>query len=117
MIAVLLMFLFFAVLQVAVFFYVRNLVAAAAADGSRYAAAQDVPPGAGGAYADQAIGRRLSADAAASLPCAGVATNDPASGLALASVHCTGRIKSFFFPLGSLLTIDVTSRSLKEGVP
>ncbi len=117
MIAVLLMFLFFGVLQVAVYFYVRNLVAAAAADGSRYAAAQNVPPSAGGARADNLVAHRLSATAARSLPCSGNATADPASGLPLATVHCSGHLKSIFFPLGSVLTIDVISRSLKEGVP
>jgi hypothetical protein len=32
-------------------------------------------------------------------------------------VRCSGHVRSIFFPLGAMLSIDVTSGSLKEGVP
>jgi Flp pilus assembly protein TadG len=117
MIAALLMFLLFAVMQVAVYFYVRNIVAAAAADGSRHAASSGVAVDAGGAYADAAVERRLSPTIGHAIPCSGAAERDSASGLPLAVVRCSGHVRSIFFPLGAMLSIDVTSGSLKEGVP
>ena len=47
MMIVLLVLVLFGVLQVAVYCYARNIVAAAAADGARYAASLGVDPGAG----------------------------------------------------------------------
>ena len=55
MMSVLLVFLLFAVLQVAVYFYARNIVAASAADAARYAANAGVDPASGGPRADALI--------------------------------------------------------------
>ena len=51
MMSVLLLMLLFGVLQVAVYFYARNVAAASAADAARYAAAEGIDPAAGAARA------------------------------------------------------------------
>ena len=117
MITVLLVFLLFSVLQVAVFFYVRNIVAASAADGARFAAAAGVDYARGGFRASDLVGRGLTPGVARDVPCAGRPGADGASGLPLVVVQCAGHIRSVFLPIGSLLRIDVTSRVLKEGQP
>ena len=114
MISVLLLFLFFAVLQVALVFYVRNIVEASAADGALYAASSGVAAEDGGTRASTEIGKSLSSTVARSVPCVGSLGTDAASGLPTTMVRCQGNIKSAFLPLGSLVRIDVTSRSLTE---
>lgn len=116
MIAVLLMFLLFAVLQVAVYFYVRNIVESSAAAGARYAANKGVDYREGGDHATALVRQGSSSTIARNLPCRGSAGTD-VTGLPLAVVHCRGHLKSIFLPLGRVLTIDVTARALKEGEP
>jgi Flp pilus assembly protein TadG len=110
----LLIFLLFAVVQVAVLFYVRNIVAASAADGARYAANSNVDATAGGDRASTQVSRSLSGSVARSVPCAGTLGTDPASGLQTTVVRCTGTIRSVFLPLAALVHIDVTARALTE---
>jgi Flp pilus assembly protein TadG len=117
LISVLLIFLLFAVIQVAVYYYVRNIVAASAADGARYAAASGVGPGAGGPRADRLIADGLTASAAADIRCAGKPAVDAASGLRVATVHCRGPLRVLFLPLQLPVTIDVTSSVLEESAP
>ena len=117
MISVLLVFVLFAVLQVAVYSYVRNVVAASAADGARFAAAAGVDYARGGLRASDLVGQGLTDGVARDVPCVGRPGADPASGLPLAIVQCAGRIRSVFLPIGALLRIDVTSSVLKEGQP
>lgn len=114
LISVLLVFLLFAVLQVAAVFYVRSVVAAAAADGARYAANAGVDPISGGPRASTLIGRGLGAGMARRLPCAGGQLIDAASGLVTAEVRCQGRIRSVFVPVGALVSINVSGQSLKD---
>jgi hypothetical protein len=114
MIAVLLIFLVFAVLQVAIYLYVRNVVQASAAAGARYAANQGVDYAAGGGHASALVRQGSSATIARDLPCRGSPDRD-VTGLPLAVVHCGGHLKSIFLPLGRVLSIDVTARVLKEG--
>jgi TadE-like protein len=114
MIAVLLIFLVFAVLQVAVYLYVRNIVQASAAAGARYAANQAVDYGAGGEHASALVRQGSGTTIARDLPCRGSPGRD-VTGLPLAVVHCGGHLKSIFLPLGRVLSIDVTARVLKEG--
>ena len=116
MIAVLLMFLVFAVLQVAVYFYLRNVVQSAAAAGARYAASSGVDYDEGGRRASVLIAQGSSLTMARSLACHGSAATD-VSGVQLAVVHCGGHLKSIFLPLGRVLSIDVTARAVKEGQP
>jgi Flp pilus assembly protein TadG len=117
MISVLLLLLLFAVLQAAVYFYARNVVAAAAADAARYAAAQGVDPSAGGSRAGELIHAGLDDADASAIHCIGTSRRDAASGLAVTTVHCHGRLRLLFLPLGTPLTIDVTSSVLREHQP
>ncbi len=114
MISVLLIFLLFAVLQVAVLFYVRNIVSASAADAARYAAASGQPASAGGERASAEIARALSARLGGDVHCVGSVGIDGSSGLATTIVHCTGTLRSIFLPAGALVHIDVTARALTE---
>jgi hypothetical protein len=114
MISVLLLMLFFAVLQVAVLFYVRNIVAASAADGARYAASSNVAPGAGGTRATGEIRRALTGGVAHDVPCTGSIGTDAPTGLQTTVVRCQGSIGSIFLPLAALVHLDVTARSLTE---
>ncbi|HKF31085.1 MAG TPA: TadE family protein [Jatrophihabitantaceae bacterium] len=116
MIAVLLIFLVFAVLQLAVYLYVRNIVQASAAAGARYAANQGVDYGTGGEHANALVRQGSGATIAHDLPCRGSPGRD-VTGLPLAVVHCGGHLKSIFLPLGRVLSIDGTARVLKEGGP
>jgi Flp pilus assembly protein TadG len=114
MISVLLIFLLFAVLQVAVLFYVRNIVAASAAEGARYAATSNMQPSAGGTRASQRIANSLSGQVGHDVPCAATVGVDAQSGLSTTIVHCEGSIKSIFLPFGAFVHIDVTARALTE---
>ncbi len=84
LVSVLLVFLLFAVLQLAVYFYVRNIVSASAADAARYAAAAGVDPGAGAARARQEIGDAVGGGTARAIACTSTADRDAATGLTFA---------------------------------
>ena len=114
MISALLVFLLFGVLQVAVVLYVRSVVAASAADGARYAASAGIGPASGGTRANQQISQALSGSLSSGIPCTGTEVVDPASGLRVVSVVCTGHIRSIFVPAGVFVDIHVRSRSLDE---
>jgi Flp pilus assembly protein TadG len=112
--SVLLVMLLLAVLQVAALFYVRSVAAAAAADGARYAANAGVPPEAGGPRATALLSRALGAGMARRLPCQGGLVTDAGSGLATAEVRCRGHIRSVLLPVGALVRVEVSGRSLKD---
>ncbi len=114
MISALLVFLLFGVLQVAVVLYVRSVVAASAADGARYAASAGIGPASGGTRAEQQVARELSSSVSSGIPCTGTEVVDPASGLRVVSVVCTGHIRSIFVPAGVFVHIHVRFRSLDE---
>jgi Flp pilus assembly protein TadG len=117
LISVLLIFLLFGVIQVAVYYYVRNIVAASAADGARYAATSGVDARSGATRASQLIAHGLTADAAADITCTGGSAVDAASGLPVATVHCRGPLRALFLPLDLPLRVDVTSSVLEESAP
>jgi Flp pilus assembly protein TadG len=117
MMSVLLIMLLFGVLQVAVYFYARNVAAASAADAARYAAAESVDVAAGGKRADQLVHQGLDEQDASSIHCTGGLGRDAASGLPVSTVRCTGHIRLLFSPLAMPLSIDVRSSVLKEGRP
>lgn len=114
MISVLLLLLLFGVLQVAVYFYARNVAASSAADAARYAAAEGVDARAGAARAEQLIREGLDDADARAIDCRSGVSRDGRSGLATVTVRCTGRVRLLFTPLGLPLTIDVSSRALRE---
>lgn len=115
LISILLVFLLFAVLQVAVFFYARNIVSASAADAARYAAAAGVPVGAGKERAEELIKQSLGGQDA--ITCTSSAAIDPGSRLPVTQVHCVGHVRALFAPLDIPLTVNVTTSSLKEQAP
>lgn len=112
MISVLLVLLLFGVLQVAAYFYVRNVVSASVADGARYAAGADVDVAAGGPRASLLIGRGLSPSVAADLPCS--SGTQIASGLVVTRVECQGRIRSILLPVGRFVSVDVVAHAVRE---
>lgn len=114
MISVLLVMLLLAVLQVAALYYVRSVAGAAAADGARYAANAGVDPAAGGPRASSLLARGLGSSTAHQLPCTGRSSVDAASDLVTAQVDCRGRIRSLLLPIGALVTVQVSARSLKD---
>lgn len=115
--SLLLVLLLLGVLQTAIYFYARNVIAASAADAARYAAAEGIDPAAGGPRAEQLIRAGLDDADAAAIHCAGRPGYDRSSGLATATVQCSGRLHLLFLPLHMPLTVDVTSSVLKESPP
>ena len=114
LVSIVLVVLLLAVLQVAIYVYVRNVVAASAAEGARYGADADVDSGVGGPRARDLVASSVGRRVAGQVPCA--ATEEPgAGGTTLVAVRCRGRLSVFFAPLGRSLPVDVTGRSLKEG--
>lgn len=116
LITTLLLLLLFGVLQVGVYLYVRNVVAAAAADGARFAASAGSAPSAGGQRADELLRAALHSGGS-SIRCDATLARDTASGLDVVTVRCAGRVRSVFAPIGAWLSIDVTGSSLREQVP
>lgn len=112
MMSVLLVLLLFTVLQVAVYCYARNVVAAAAADAARYAATAGVSPGAGDERARELIQAGLNAHTAAQFTC--TTRQDVQDGLPVTTVHCKGRMRALLAPADIPIVIDVTADSLTE---
>jgi hypothetical protein len=117
MMSVLLLMLWFGVLQVAVYFYVRNIVAASAADGARYAGTEGVAFSDGGVRASMLLRQVAAAGFARDITCQGTAAMDAGTELVEAVVRCWGQLELAFLPLNLPLTIDVTARSVKEKPP
>jgi Flp pilus assembly protein TadG len=121
LLTVLLVVLLFAVLQVAVWFYARSIVASAAADGAHYAAtldgASDATGTAGEQRARQLITDGLNARAAQDIACTDSSSVDAASGLPITTVRCQGRPHMLLLPFDLPLGIDVHSSVLMEHSP
>jgi Flp pilus assembly protein TadG len=117
LLAVLLVLLLFVVLQIAVWFYARTIVASAAADAARYAATTRGGHGTGAERAGELIDDGLSVTAANQIPCTDSTSVDAASGLPTTTVHCRGQLKMVLLPFDIPLTIDVNSTSFTEGSP
>jgi Flp pilus assembly protein TadG len=113
----LLVVLLFGVLQVAVYVYVRNVVAASAADGARFAAAAGADLPSGGQRAAGLIDAALSRSTAHRLSCVSTRSVDAPSGLATVAVRCRGRLRPVLLSVGLPIAIDVTSSALQEHSP
>jgi Flp pilus assembly protein TadG len=113
LVGVLVVVLLLAVLQVAVYVHVRNVVVASAQEGARYAANADVPTELGAVRTVEVVGRATSPRTAAGLSCASAQETD-VSGLTLVVVRCTGAVPSLFGALGDVLPIDVAGRAVAE---
>ena len=113
MVSILIVTLLLAVLQVAVYVHVRNVVVASAQDGARYAANADVDSAAGAPRTVEVVARATSVQTAQGLAC----TSDEeveSSGLTLVVVRCAGSVPSLLAVLGNLLPLEVTGRAVKE---
>ena len=113
LVSVLILALLMAVLQVAVYVHVRNVVVASAQEGARYAANADVAAGMGAARTVEVVGRATSTQTATGLSCSSVQEVDR-SGLTLVVVRCTGAVPSLLGALGNVLPIQVAGRAVKE---
>ena len=114
LVSVLILGLLLAVLQVAVYVHVRNVVTASAQEGARYAANADVPSDAGATRTVEIVGRATSERTAAGLSCTSTEEVEADSGLTLVVVRCTGAVPSLLAALGNLLPLEVTGRAVKE---
>jgi Flp pilus assembly protein TadG len=114
MVSVLLMTLLLAVLQVAVYVHVRNVVTASAQEGARYAANADVESAAGAARTLEIVASATSQQTADGLSCTSAEEAD-ATGLTLVAVRCSGSVPALLAVLGNLLPLEVTGRAVKEG--
>jgi Flp pilus assembly protein TadG len=114
LVSVLILALLLAVLQVAVYVHVRNVVVASAEEGARYAADADVPSDVGAARTVQIVGHATSERTAQGLACTSGEEPDP-SGLTLVVVRCSGSVPTLFAALGDLLPLTATGRAVKEG--
>ena len=115
LVSVLILGLLLAVLQVAVYVHVRNVVTASAQEGARYAANADVPSDAGAPRTVEIVGRATSERTAQGLSCTSTEEVEGGSGLTLVVVRCDGVVPSLVPALGNLLPLSVTGRSVKEG--
>ncbi len=113
MVSVLIVTLLLAVLQVAVYVHVRNVVTASAQVGARYAANADVDSSYGAARTVEIVGRATTVRTAEGLRCTSSETVDP-TGLTLVVVSCTGSVPSLLAVLGNLLPLEATGRAVKE---
>jgi Flp pilus assembly protein TadG len=113
MVSLLIVMLLLAVLQVAVYVHVRNVVTASAQEGARYAANADVDSGIGAARTAEVVARATSSRTAEGLACTSGEEVD-SSGLTLVVVRCSGSVPALLASLGNLLPLDVTGRAVKE---
>jgi Flp pilus assembly protein TadG len=116
LISLLIVTLLLAVLQVAVYVHVRNVVTASAQEGARYAANSDVPSDQGAARTVQIVAEATSVGTAQGLQCTSAEEPD-GSGLTLVVVRCSGSVPSLLAALGNLLPLEVTGRAVKEIAP
>lgn len=114
LISALVMGLLLAVLQVAVYVHARNVVAASAQEGARYAANADVDSGAGAGRTLEIVRSSLGGSTADGLQCVSGEEVDT-TGLVVVVVRCSGAVPALFGALGELLPVNATGRAIKEG--
>lgn len=114
LVSILVVTLLLAVLQIAVFVHVRNVIAASAQEGARYGANADVDSAAGAEHTREMVSRALSDETADGLVCTS-AEEAGEAGAVLVVVRCDGAVPSLFAAFGDLLTIEATGRAVKEG--
>ncbi|MGY1744012.1 TadE/TadG family type IV pilus assembly protein [Blastococcus sp. SYSU D00695] len=114
LVSVLVVVLLLAVLQVAVYVHVRNVVTASAQEGARYAANADVPVAAGGGRTTEIVTAATSERTASGLVCISTQEVD-GTGLTLVVVRCAGAVPTLLAGLGDLLPLEVSGRAVREG--
>jgi Flp pilus assembly protein TadG len=113
LVSLLIVMLLLAVLQVAVYVHVRNVVTASAQAGARYAANADVDSADGAARTLEVVAGATSRQTADGLACTSAEEVDR-TGLTLVVVRCSGSVPSLLAALGNLLPLEVTGRAVKE---
>ena len=115
LVAILLISLFLLVFQVGVFFHVRNVVAASAAEGARYGATANRTPEEGAARAQQAIADALGARVSAAIRCAPAGTDGlvDVDGAPAVDIRCSGPMPIVFGPSPKIV-ITVHGHALEE---
>ncbi|PRY51106.1 TadE-like protein [Geodermatophilus tzadiensis] len=113
LVSVLIVVLLLAVLQVAVYVHVRNVVVAGAQEGARFAANADVSVSEAPGRTLAVVARATSARTAAGLVCS-AAEEVEASGLTLVTVRCAGAVPTLLAGLGDVLPLEVTGRAVEE---
>jgi Flp pilus assembly protein TadG len=113
MVSLLIVMLLLAVLQVAVYVHVRNVLTASAQAGARYAANADVDSATGAARTVEVVARATSTRTAEGLACTSAEEVD-GSGLTLVVVRCSGSVPALLASLGNLLPLEATGRAVKE---
>lgn len=113
LVSVLVLTLLLAVLQVAVYVHLRNVVTASAQEGARFAANADVDSRLGAARTVEIVARATSSRTAAGLSCFSGDEAD-ASGLAVVVVRCSGSVPPLLASIGHVLPLTATGRALKE---
>ena len=113
MVSILIVTVLLAVLQVAVYVHVRNVVTASAQEGARYAANADVDSAVGAARTVEVVARATSVQTAEGLACTSAEEVD-GSGLTVVVVRCSGSVPALLASLGNLLPLEVTGRAVKE---
>jgi Flp pilus assembly protein TadG len=114
MVSMLIVALLLAVLQVAVYAHIRNVVTASAQDGARFAANADVDSASGAARTLEIVARATNRRTADGLACTSGEEAD-STGLTVVVVTCSGSVPSLLAALGDLLPLEVTGRAVKEG--
>ncbi|MBV9594534.1 MAG: pilus assembly protein [Actinobacteria bacterium] len=114
MVSVLLIFLLFAVLQVALVFYARNVIAESASDAARYTSGSSLGPEQAGERAQAQLRSVLGDRLAGDIHCIGSREIDVDSGLQTTVVRCQGRLRASFAPIGAFVEIATISRALTE---
>ena len=113
LVSLLIVALLLAVLQVAVYVHVRNVVTASAQEGARFAANADVHSAAGAGRTLEVVARATSLRTAEGLACASGEEVD-VTGATLVVVRCSGSVPSLLAVLGDVLPLEVTGRAMKE---
>ena len=114
LVSILIVTLLLAVLQVAVYVHVRNVVTASAQAGARFAANADVDSASGAARTLEVVARATTVRTAEGLVCTSGEQVD-GTGLTLVVVQCSGTVPTLLAALGNLLPLEVTGRAVKEG--
>ena len=113
LVGVLVIALLLAVLQVAVYVHLRNVLVASAQEGARYAANADVPASVGADRTLEVVASATSRQTARGLTCTSGEETDE-TGLTLVVVRCSGSVPSLFAALGDLLPLEITGRAVEE---
>jgi Flp pilus assembly protein TadG len=113
MVIVVLIALLMGVIQLALYLHVRNVLAASAAEGARYAANANADPSAGVDVTRRLVGAGLGTRVSDSLRCTGT-PGVGARGEQQVVIHCTADVPLVFGWLGSMNGPQVTARSIKE---